>query len=155
MHWDNVHNRLAPDAGPEHFKTYNWSAPLETHWRRATCEEVDCEQMKYGFVTTVDFSTELGQKQLHYLTQEDKDRRYSMQRTGPFEVKLIYGPGNPCMKRAEHRVPIGRPPLFVVTGGDWRGNPLGTRPLKHKSAEDWVDDFANHQQAIIDRIKRG
>lgn len=153
--WNNEHNRLEPVGGAEFYKTYRWAAPLETHWRLATCEEVDCIDFLSGFVMTVDFSTELGQKQLWYLTKEDKDRHYSMQRTGPWEVKLIYGPGNPCMKRGDHRAPLGRPPLFVVSGGDWRGNPRGTPTRRFDRAEDWIDDFANHQIGVAEAVKRG
>lgn len=148
-------SRLAPDLGPEHYMTFSMNMPVKTHWRPATCEEYECEDFLHGFVTTIDFSTELGQRQLHYLTKVDKDRRYHLQRTGPYEVKLIYGPGNPCFKRQDHRVPVGRPPFYLVSGGDWRGNPRGTAQYRHRRAEDWVDQFANHQIEIAETVKRG
>jgi hypothetical protein len=148
-------NRMAPDAGPEYFKTYTCTAPLKTHWRRATCEEYECDGLKYGFVVTIDFSTDLGQRQLYYLTKIDKDRRHHMQRTGPQEVKLIYGPGNPCMNRADHRVPVGRPPYYLVADGDFRGNPRRTQPYHHRRAEDWIEDFSLHQREIADTRQRG
>lgn len=152
---DRMVSRLAPDLGPEYYKTYTMSAPFRSHWRRGDCEEVDCADFLNGFVTTIDFSTELGQKQLHYLTKEDRDRRYHMQRTGPYEVKLIYGPGNPCFKRGSHRVPLERPPFYYVSGGDWRGNPRQTKRYLHKRPEDWVDDFATHQIEIAEAVSRG
>jgi len=155
MHWDPVFNRLAPDAGPEHFKTYKMSAPTRTHFRRGTCEEVGCLEMKSGFVMTIDFSTELGQRQLHYLTKEDKDRSPIIQRTGKYEVKLIYRPGTPCMNRASHRVRLDREPYYLVCGGDWRGNPRQIRTVGHVRVEDWVDDFGNHQLGIAERAQRG
>jgi len=148
-------SRFAPDLGPEHYKTYTMSAPFASHWRPATCEEYECQDFLHGFVMTIDFSTDLGQKQLHYLTKVDKDRRYHMQRTGPYEVKLIYGPGNPCFKRGDHKVPLDRPPFYLVSGGDWRGNPRGTPRTKHRRPEDWVDDFATHQDKIAETVKRG
>jgi len=155
MRWSNQYNRLEPTLGPQYFKTYAWKAPLESHWRRATCEEVNCEAMRNGFVMTIDLTTELGRKQFHYLTKVDKDRSHSLQRTGPFEVKLIYGPGNPCMKRAEHRIQIGKPPILLVHEGDWRGNPRRAAPYIHRYADDWTEDFMLHQQEIVDTIARG
>lgn len=148
-------SRIAPVLGPEHYKTFTASAPFSSHWRPATCEEYECDDFLYGFVTTIDFSTELGQKQLHHLTKVDKERKYSLQRTGPFEVKIIYGPGNPCFRRQYHRVPIGRPPFYLVSEGDWRGNPRRAQPYRHRRPEDWVDQFANHQSEIAESVRRG
>ena len=148
-------SRLAPDAGPERYKTFTMSSPFESHWRRADCEEVECSDFLHGFVMTVDFSNELGQKQLYYLTKLDKDRRYHLQRTGQWEVKLIYGPGNPCFKRGEHRVQIDREPFYLVCEGDWRGNPRKLPPVVHRRVEDWVDQFANHQEEVSTTIQRG
>lgn len=147
--------RFAPEAGPEYFKTYTMSAPFASHWRPATCEEYECEDFLKGFVITIDFSTTLGQKQLHYLTKVDKERRHHMQRTGPHEVKLVYGPGNSCFKRGDHRVPLDRPPFYLVSEGDWRGNPRRIRPRRYQRPEDWVDDFATHQDKIAEIQKRG
>jgi hypothetical protein len=154
MVWDSVNNRMVSKAGPEHFKTYSQTAPLSTHWKRGTCEEVGCDDLRNGFVTTVNTDSELGRKQFYYLTH-DKDRSYSMQRVGPTLFKFVYKPGNPCMRRASHRVPIGRPSFYLVAEGDWRGNPRRTPPMRHRRAEDWVEDFALHQRTIADAIQRG
>jgi hypothetical protein len=147
-------SRLAPDLGPEHYKTYTMAAPLASHWRRATCEEYECDGFLNGFVLTVDVSSDLGRKQYHFVTH-DKERRYSMQRVSQHLIKFVYGPGNQCFKRGDHRVPLDRPPFYLVSGGDWRGNPRGTKRTIHRRPEDWVDDFANHQIGISDAIKRG
>jgi hypothetical protein len=153
--WNNVHNRLEPEGGPQYYKTYRWAAPLETHWRRAHCEEVDCIDFLKGFIMTIDLTTNLGLKQAHYLIKEDKDRHGTVQRTAMYQIKIHYPPGTPCMKRGEHRAPIGRPPLFVVSGGDWRGNPRGTPTRRFNRAEDWIDEFANHQIGVAEKVKRG
>lgn len=152
MHWDRIHNRLTPDAGPEHFKSYSWRAPLATHWRQGTCEEYECEAYLKGFVTTVDISTDLGQKQYHFLTH-DKTRSCSMQRVSQTVFKFIYPPGNKCMKYWEHRVPIGKPPLLLVLGGDWRGNPRQLKTVVHRRPEDWIEDFSEHQDRIANVLK--
>lgn len=54
----------------------------------------------------------------------------------------------------EHTVPIGRPELFIVRGGDWRGNPTGEH-RQHTRPEDWVDDFANNQLSVAQQIQKG
>jgi hypothetical protein len=50
---------------------------------------------------------------------------------------------------------VGRPELFIVRGGDYRGNPLGTPTRVHARPEDWVEDFSTHTQAIADRLEKG
>lgn len=152
-------NRLPPNMGPESYKSYTIRAPISTHWRRATCDDYECDFFLHGGVTTVDVSTELGKKQYHFLSH-DKTRRWHTQRAGETLYRFVYGPGNNCFSNTDedprrHIVPIGRPPLVLVSGGDWRGNPLGTPTVRHRSVEDWVDDFANHQDRLKTAIERG
>jgi hypothetical protein len=149
-------NRIIPAVGPEHYKTYTITAPVTTHWRQATCEEYECDDFLYGFVLTIDPTTDLGQRQLAYVKQ-DKTRKGVVQQVGPNLIKVAYGPGQSCFepKRSTHRVPVGRPPFYLVSGGDWRGNPRGTETLVHRRPDDWVDDCANNQNRIADAIRKG
>lgn len=146
-------NRPTPIGDPQHYKSYTMRAPVRTHWRPATCEEYECLDYQYGWVTTIDLSTDLGQKQYHYLTH-DKERRYSMQRLSLSIVKFIYGPGHRCFRSDEHKVAVGKPPKLLVVGGDWRGNPRGEVRV-HTRIEDWVDDSRVHQDKISTLVKRG
>jgi hypothetical protein len=145
-------NRKVPLLDPRHYKSYGITAPLASHWRRATCAEYECADYVHGFVATIDTGTELGQRQFDYLTH-DKERKYSMQRVSLTTFKFVYGPGNRCFKSGEHRVPIGRPPLLLVHDGDWRGNPTGN-VVRHTRVENWVEDFAEHQSVLAERIRR-
>jgi len=147
-------NRIAPDAGPEHFKTYGASMPLATHWRRATCAEVDCDAYLNGWVSTFDLGTDLGQRQYDYCTH-DRERRYSVQRVSMTVVKLLYGPGQRCFRSGDHRVPLERPARLYVAGGDWRGNPRRIPVRVHKRPEDWVEDFSEHQARVAAIKQRG
>lgn len=149
-------NRILPNLPPEYYKSYSLRQPLRTHFRPATCYEFECDEFVYGFVLTMDLSTELGQRQLYYV-QHDKSRKCHLQRVDLQIMKAVYGPGNDCFepKRSQHRVPIGRPPFLLVAEGDWRGNPRGTPVRRHRNVEDWVDDFANHQQALSDAYQKG
>jgi len=145
-------SRTEPIGPPQAYKTYTMRFPLKTHWRRATCEEVECEQYKFGFATTADVSTELGRKQYYYITH-DKERSSSMQKIGPTISKFVFGPGQRCFASAKHRVRIERIPQTLLVPGDFRQR-TGT-PRIFNRPEDWVDDFANHQDRINTMRERG
>lgn len=151
--------RVAPLMEPQYYKTYEVDMPLATHWRWVSCEDYECDPFLQGFVLTCDLSTELGQKQAHFALN-DKTRSCSMQRVSETMVKFLYKPGNKCFHNIpgdplRHRLPIGRPPFYLVAGGDWRGNPRGTPTMTHRRPEDWIDDFANHQDKLATAFQRG
>ena len=147
-------SRILPAMPAASYKTYSMAMPLATHWRPASCAEVDCDAYRNGWVSTFDISTDLGQKQHDYCSH-DRTRGFSTQRVGPALVKFIYPPGNRCFQAGDHRVPLQRPARYLVTGGDWRGNPRGVPPRVHKRAEDWIEDFATHQDKIATAISNG
>jgi hypothetical protein len=128
------------------------SMPTESHWRKATCEEVDCEAFRFGWVTTVDLATELGQRQHHYITG-DRTRSCTRSQAATL-VSFTYPPGMRCFDSDSHRLPVERPSIFTVRDGDWRGNPTGDARV-HANAEDWVDDFANRADRLATEIQKG
>jgi hypothetical protein len=146
-------NRPMPSMDPRFYKTYSMGAPLKTHWRPATCEEYECNEFLKGFVITIDMTSELGQRQFAYLSK-DKTRSGHMQRVSLELVKFVYGPGNRCFNWGKHIVPIGRPPLLIARGGDWRGNPERRRRV-HTRVEDWVEDSATHLDRLDRIVRRG
>lgn len=156
MQWSNQYNRLVPEIGPEHYKSYSLAAPLETHWKNATCEEYECDEFVYGFVLTVDISTQMGERQYDYITH-DRSRKYSMQKVDATVFKFVYGPGNEGFgaKHGEHKVGLGRTPLLLVEEGDFRGNPRGTPARVHVREQDWAEDFALHVDKLNTAIQRG
>lgn len=141
--------RLVPQLPAQAFKSYGVRYPLATHWRDATCQEVECPAYRLGWDSVVDVSTELGQAQFDYLFH-DKSRSFTTEKVGGTLVRFHYPPGNTPFKGPEHahRVKADRPPLMVVTGGDWRGNPRGDATVVHKNAEEWADDFSTHQDRL-------
>lgn len=145
---------IMPKMGPQAYKTYGMTMPLKTHWRPASCDEVGCEAYRNGWVSTFDLGTELGRKQYAFC-QADRERSYSMQRTGLNLVKLLYKPGTPCFNRSTHRVPMERPARLYVADGDWRGNPRRTPVRVHSRAADWVEDFSIHQDRLATAVERG
>lgn len=137
--------------GPQAFKTYEIVAPLTSHFRPATCEEVECRAYANGWKTTV----LPGQPEhAQVLALAGRYRWTGPENNANGTVTFTFPPGQRCFRQAQHRVPLEREPLYVVRGGDARGNPLRT-PAVQRRADDWVDDFANHQQAIADRVERG
>lgn len=142
--------RPEPLLPAQSMKTYTILAPTETHWRPATCEDVDCPNHLYGWVTRVDEATELGQRQAHYL-RHDRTRAHTETRTEAGLTEFTFPPGTRCF--TEHKARVERPELYVVRGGDHRGNPRGD--VQHVTAEAWSDDFGEHQETLADRLQQG
>lgn len=143
--------RLEPGAGAQHYKTYSILQPKSTHTRVVRCEDVECAAYQHGWKTTLDVSTSLGTQQAQFITRRS-GRKYTLEQTGS-QLTFTFPQGQQCF--SEHRVKVDRPALYVVRGGDHRGNPAGIRPVQHTSPDNWVDDFANHQQRVADARKRG
>lgn len=147
-----VINRVAPLADPRAYQTYTMRRPLSTHWVPATCEEAGCLAWQNGWSTTVDVSTGLGRAQHDYL-RRDRTRSPHMEQVTAHLVRFDYPPGTRCFRSGDHRVPLERPSVFVVRDGDWRGNPTGRRRVL--GADDWTDDFRNHEDKLATARERG
>lgn len=145
-------SRVAPLGSPAAYKTYGARMPLSSHWRPATCEEVGCKAYRNGWVTTVDTTTDLGLRQFEYCSH-DKTRSYHMQRVSLTLVKFVYKPGNRCFRSRDHRVPLERPAVLTVRGGDWRA--ATSQPVVHTRAEFWVEDFSGHLDSLATARQRG
>jgi len=143
--------RITPALPPQAMKTYALAAPLQTHWRPATCEEVDCPQYLHGWKTVVDETTDLGREQAAYI-REKSGRRFEATWDGGLTT-FVFEAGQQCF--ATHQQPLEREPIYLVRDGDFRGNPRGTSARVHTRAEFWVEDFGGHQQRLADRIKEG
>jgi hypothetical protein len=142
--------RIEPAMGPESYKTFAVVSPISTHMRPATCPEVGCDQYRNGWRVHVEALTP---DLLH--AAKAAGRRYREEQLSEGQTYLVFEPGQPCFKAAQHRAPLGRPPLYVVKDGDHRGNPRGTKARVHARAADWVENFAEHQQGLADEIKKG
>lgn len=144
--------RIVPAVGAESYQTFEIRRPLATHWRTATCEEVDCPNAERGWRTVVDESTELGQRQAHYIRRQS-GRLFREERQPDGTTAFLFASGQPCFQ--QHRVQIGRPELYVVRGGDWRGNPRGLPARQHTRPDLWVEEFGEHQERIAEAKERG
>jgi hypothetical protein len=139
---------------PQNYKTYAMRRPLKTHWQPAACEDVDCPKFLRGWVTTIDESSELGQAQAHYI-RHDRSRSHAEERTPEGLTRFTFKAGQVCFGSSEHRQPLFKDPVFLVKGGDWRGNPRRTPTVVHRNGADWQEDFAEHQDRLKTLIERG
>lgn len=144
--------RIEPKMPASAYKTYALRLPKQTHYRKATCQEVECDAYANGWVTKIDVTTDLGQRQAKYIANHSGRSYTDVTRIDLPVREFMFPPGQQCF--ADHQVPLERDPLFIVRGGDWRGNPRGEM-RSHIRAADWIDDFATHQQAIADAIEQG
>jgi len=140
--------RIKPLLPASALKTYR----LTQQHRTATCDEAGCAAWRKGWEITVDPGTDLGAGQAYYL-RHDRTRRPVEETLPDGRVRFAYGPGQRCP--VEHTIPVGRDPLLLVQGGDWRGNPRGIETYRHVRTEDWVEDFAEHQGRLSDRFQQG
>lgn len=145
-------NRITPAMPPEAYKTYRILSPVQTHFRPATCEEANCLAHLNGWVSTIDESTVLGQQQAHYIRTQS-GRGYREERLPSGLTQFTFEAGQRCFA-GDHQVRLDRPELYLVQGGDWRGNPTGEH-RQHQSARDWIDDFGEHQQTLADQQQKG
>ena len=151
-------NRPAPLMPARAYKTYTVAAPIRTHWREVTCAEAPhCKEYVNGWLTVVDERAvgetgNLAERQAYYI-RHDKTRSYVESQDSSGHTVFDFAPGQkPFPPHETHYIKTDRPEIYLVKPGDHRTN--GT-PFTHTRSDDWVEDFAIHQQTISDEIKKG
>lgn len=142
-------NRPLPRMAPGAYKTYGLINPVGTHTVKVDCETYGCQNQRDGFLVPAMEGTPQGDAIAHAVRSQ-KQRGFTEVKQPDGSTHFIFEPGTECF--AEHRMPIGRPPLYVVKDGDWRES---HNKREHKRPEDWVEDFALNQQAVADAVQRG
>lgn len=145
-------NRPAPLLDATEMKTYGIVSPRSTHFRRATCQEVDCQANARGWKTILD-PLDPNQSAMIQYVQTQSGRRFNEYKLEDGKVVFMFPAGQICF--ATHQVSLERPANYIVRDGDWRGNPRGTQTRVHARPEDWVEDFALHQNNLIENLNRG
>jgi len=141
--------RFTPALPVEAMKTYSLRAPLETHWRDATCAEVDCRHFLHGWMSPIDESTEWGQQQAYYIRHQS-GRRFTEHRSEACTV-FVFEAGQRCF--ISHKRSLERDdPLLIVRLGDWRGYGPGRA---HSRADDWIEDMQETLDRVRTRQERG
>lgn len=140
---------MKPKLHAAQMKTYAVVTPSD-NLRKATCAEVECDAYTKGWqILKENLSAEL------LYTIKQSGRSYTEMSIRDGETWLVFAPGQPCFRAATHRIRLDKPELYVVQGGDWRGNPLNVETRVHSGPDPWVDDFATHQQKLANRAERG
>ncbi|NUS00588.1 MAG: hypothetical protein HOV67_35645 [Kribbellaceae bacterium] len=130
-------SRPAPLMDAAAYKTYEMRSPLATHFRAATCAEVNCPHYLNGWRVHLEaLPAELAD------AARKSGRRYREEKVAEGQTYLVFEAGQNCFRVSQHRARIDRPPLYIVRDGDFRGNPRGTKARLH-------------QRAIADEIEKG
>lgn len=146
--------RLTPAGPASAYQTFQIRTPRGPEFDRpVTCEEVDCDAWRNGWITRVPFGSELE----HTVRVARSRHPWAAAQAEGGEMVFTYAPGTPCFRSATHRLPIrpDLPQIFLVKDGDWRGNPRGTQPRIHQRPEDWVEHAQEVTANVVDRIERG
>lgn len=142
--------RIMPAMPSESYVSYQIVAPLATHFRPATCEEVRCSHFLDGWQIRVEG---LPEQMLHTATHSG--RRYRTVHVAAGETWLVFESGQACFKASTHKTRLDRQEFYYRRPGDWRGNPTGERPYMHQRPDFWVEDFAEHQDKLVTEINKG
>lgn len=141
--------RLDPAGPPQAYRSVSFTRPLtRDFWRRATCEEVDCEHYLNGWATTVMPGS------ADEAAIRGAGRRWA--RTEPVEggfIRYVFAPGTTCFRAGVHRVPVEREPIWHSRNGDFRADCGGH--LVHTRVEHWVEELAEQSARITDALQRG
>jgi capsid protein len=141
-------NRIEPALPAQAFRTFQISAPVASHFRPASCAEVDCPNWLNGWRVQVE---KLTPELLH--AAKTSGRRHREEPLAPGVTWLVFEAGQPCFRAGQHRTPIGRPELYLVRDGDWRQSYGQAR--QHTRPEHWVEEMSENQQRLIDAKQRG
>jgi hypothetical protein len=140
--------RIAPQGRPEDYQTFQVSTPRDGGILTA-CKDAGCRYYREGWKSVVDERTELGRRQAHYFRYQSGRTITREQKTADGRTVFTFAAHQRCFE--EHWT---RPEIYVVRGGDWRGNPTGMF-RQHANAADWVEDFAENQIKLADQLQQG
>ncbi|WP_433893035.1 hypothetical protein [Streptomyces sp. CA-111067] len=144
---------IQPQMPLHAYQTFEVRAPLATHFRAASCAEVDCAAHLRGWSSVIDERTELGQRQAYYIRRES-GRRCTETRDDAGLTHFAFEAGQSCFAADKHRVRRQDvPELYFVRQGHWLGARTPSR--KHATGADWTDEFATHQDRLSTLINRG
>lgn len=133
------------------YQTYQILAPRSTHFRPATCEEVQCEHFLKGWRVAVPVGGRDEGIVQHFVREKHSVVRTRVE--GGMTV-FEFQPGNVCFKSDTHKVRLERDPHYFKRRGDHRVRFDPTRATR-LSGQAWVEDFAENQDKLKTAIERG
>lgn len=140
---------ITPAGEVQHYQTYTVRAGSDVTVV-AACKDSGCQAWAHGWQTTVDerIPGSLGTAQATYIRTKS-GRTFTERKTLEGLTVFRFEAFQRCFQ--EHRT---KPDVFIRRHGDWRGNPSGT-VYRHTNAQNWIEDFAENQQRIVDRQQEG
>ncbi len=124
-------------------RLYRINVPVDTHFVKATCAEVDCPNYVNGWRLRWDILTE---EQRHTATHAG--RKYQLIEVSELEHWLVFEPGQLCFRESTHKRRIDKPENFIVKDGR-------APAMTHTRIDDWVDDLHNHTDRIAEMREAG
>jgi len=115
-------------------KVFQATWPKSSHWRSATCQEVDCPHYLLGWVTKV----VIGSDNDLYI-RADRKRRYKMVKEGDLH-NYIFEAGQQCFRSeaGAHYIRLERGPWLTVNALDRQPSRLERDAME---SERWIDEF--------------
>ena len=116
--------------------TFRASAPPSTHYREATCIEVDCEKLRIGWHTVkpkkmipdqwIEFAD--------FMRRNESRMRFKEYQDKNGDSAFFYFPGQICFegRTRKHRISLERPSIFTVNNG---------RGFSRREPDAWVDEM--------------
>ena len=155
--------RVQPLMPVTAYKTYAVDSPLATHFRLATCEEVDCPNFLNGWGVAItpdlqgqgfdDIIRHSG-KQYTHLTVAEAEARFPGTSFAGAAYVYAFAAHQPCFYQGtqRHVLPVGRPDIFSVRGGDHRATTSERRVMR---PQDWQESFTEHQDNLATKFQQG
>lgn len=144
--------RAEPRMATHQYKTFAVRSPISTHYRRATCAEIECPDYLNGWYLKIDGTPE----DLLYIAK-NSGRKYVvgevMLDNGDIFQALIFEAGQGCFRESTHVISLERPEFFFAGRGDHRS--FSTRKAQQYDRPDqFVEDFEDHL-ARLRRLLQG
>jgi hypothetical protein len=141
----------ALQMAPQSYLTFAIRQPMVTHFRVATCAEVECQAYLGGWQLRVE---QLSDMLLH--TARNAGKKFMELEVSETEHYLVFEPGQPCFSAAQHRAPLERPAFFYAGRGHWSSRIFSTRTAqKFNRPEDWAERMDEHLDRIRVKIQEG
>jgi hypothetical protein len=147
-----ISNTPGPKMPPGWYKTYQIAQPVGTHYRLATCAEVQCKAYLEGWTYK---KSDLEAENLLYAVTHAGKRYREMSLTDSPDIYLVFEPGQACFQAPSHRVSLERPAFYFAGRGHYQQGYSHRRATEFDRPEDWVDSFATHQDIIRKVMEEG
>lgn len=154
--------RVEPVGPTQAYKTFAVRSPLSTHYRRATCEEIDCPDYLHGWYLKIEGTPEdllytarnSGRKYtIGEVLIELKDDEDNVVSTEIFKA-FIFEAGQACFRASTHVKSLERPEFFFAGRGDHRSFSI-RKAQQFERPDQFVESFEDHLARIRHALQQG